>query len=72
MASLTSDGSMMQRVAIDANGHGSDAGRLGHRGHLFHLSVARLAFHTRVHVFAVRPVHSDGKHVNAHPRNGLA
>ena len=72
MASCADGGRIVHRVATQANAHGRHAGRLGHRLHLGHLSMARLALDSRVQMLAVRPVYARKHLIDSNPRNGLA
>ena len=71
MAGLANRGSIIQFVAADAHAHRRHAGCLRHRRQIGDLSVAGLALHSRVQMFAVSPVDPFRDCVHAHPGNGL-
>jgi len=71
MTRLANGGSVMKFVAINADAHRCNARCLRHRSHIRNLSVARLALHPSIDVFAVCPGHPRSHRVDAHPRNGL-
>ena len=71
MAGLAGRRGVVRHVAIETNTHRCDARRFGHPLHLRDLSMAHHALHSRVQMLAVRPVHTLGDFVNAHPRNRL-
>ena len=72
MACLANDRRAVVLMALQANTHGRNAGRLGRAVHVLNLSVAHLAFHSGFKMFSVRPVHARQNFVDADPRNRLA
>ena len=72
MASGANDGSFMSLVATDADAHSHDASGLRHGAHLCDVAMAHLAFHTRVEMLAMAPVHAGCNRVNTHPGNRRA
>jgi len=72
MAGLADGGRAVVLMALEADAHGGNAGGLGHSFHILHLSMAHLALHSRVQMFAMCPIYSWENFINAYPGNGLA
>ena len=62
---------MIHLMAIQTAVHRHDAGDLGHRRDLRHISVARLTFYASRKMSAMGPRYSGDHFVNAHPGNLL-
>ncbi len=72
MTCLTNRRGVVHLMAVVAAIHRGNAGDFRHAIHLRNLAMTHLAFHARIEMLAMAPLHPYKQDVDAHPRNWFA